>query len=63
VLFGEVTRLDGWFRPWVPAWGNLDWFSLGLSILAALVLLRFHFGIIRTLILCAVIGAVWRLAL
>jgi chromate transporter len=62
VLFGQVERMQGWFRPWIPAWGNLDWFSLALSVLAAVVLLRFHFGIIRTLMLCAVIGAVWRLA-
>jgi chromate transporter len=62
VLFGQVDRMQGWFRPWVPAWSNLDGFSLGLSVLAAVVLLRFHFGIIRTLMLCAVIGAVWRLA-
>jgi chromate transporter len=62
VLFGQVDRMQGWFRPWVPAWSNLDGFSLGLSVLAAVVLLRFHFGIIRTLALCAAIGAVWRLA-
>ncbi len=61
VLFGEVVRMEGWVRPWVPDWGNLDGFSLGLSVLAAVVLLRFHFGIIRTLALCAVIGAVWKL--
>ncbi|MFN4142683.1 chromate transporter, partial [Aestuariivirga sp.] len=62
VLFGDVTRREGWFRPWVPEWGNLDWFSLALSVLAAVVLLRFHFGIIRTLALCAALGAAWRLA-
>ena len=61
VLFGEVERLSGWFKPWVPAWGNLDWFALGLSVVAAVALLRFHLGIIRTLMLCAVIGAAWRL--
>jgi hypothetical protein len=32
-----------------------------LSVLAAVVLLRFHLGIIKTLALCAVIGAAWRL--
>jgi chromate transporter len=63
VLFGTVERLPGWFRPWVPDWGNLDWFSLGLSALAAMVLLRFHVGIIRTLALCAALGAAWRLLL
>ena len=61
VLFGQVERLEGWFRPWVPAWGNLDWFALTLSVMAAVALLRFHLGIIRTLILCAVIGAAWKL--
>jgi chromate transporter len=62
VLFGKVERYEaGWFRPWVPDWINLDWFALGLSIVAALALLRFHLGIIRTLIICAAMGAVWRL--
>jgi chromate transporter len=61
VLFGNVARIEGWFRPWVPEWGKLDWFSLALSILAAVLLLRFHFGIIRTLMVCATIGAAWRL--
>ncbi len=62
VLFGDVRRLDtAWFQPWVPDWINLDVFALALSVLAAVVLLRFHFGIIRTLILCAVLGAAWRL--
>lgn len=62
VLFGTVERLPGWFRPWVPDWAQLDWFSLALSILAAVALLRFHLGIIGTLALCGVAGAVWRLA-
>ena len=61
VLFGQVERMQGWFRPWVPDWAELDWFSLGLSLVAAVALLRFHFGIIRTLVLCAVLGAGWRL--
>jgi chromate transporter len=61
VLFGHVDRMDGWFRPWLPAWSNLDWFALGLSVVAAVALLRFHFGIIPTLVLCAAIGAAWRL--
>ena len=63
VLFGRVERLAGWFRPWVPDWGMLDWFSLGLSILAAVALLRLHFGVIGTLALCGALGAAWRLAL
>ncbi len=62
VLFGKVERLDaGWFRPWIPDWTGLDWFALGLSLVAAALLLRFHLGIIRTLIICAMLGAAWRL--
>ena len=61
VLFGHVERRPGWFGPWVPDWAHLDWFSLGLSLLAALALLRFHFGIVWTLALCAALGAAWEL--
>lgn len=62
VLFGHVERMSGWFRPWVPDWAALDWFSLGLSVVAAVALLRFHLGILGTLALCGVVGAVWKLA-
>ena len=61
VIFGKVERLPGWFKPWWPDWAHLDWFALGLSLVAALALLRFHLGIIKTLILCAALGAAWRL--
>lgn len=59
VLFGDVTRMDGWFKPWLPDWAGLDWFALALSLLAALALLRFHLGMVKTLALCAVLGMVW----
>ncbi len=63
VLFGHVERMPGWFRPWLPAWAQLDWFALALSILAAIALLRLKLGIPGTLALCGVIGAVWKLAI
>ena len=63
VLFGHVERLAGWFRPWVPDWAMLDWFSLSLSIFAAIALLRMKFSFLSTLALCGAIGAVWKLAL
>ena len=63
VLFGKVERLGGWFKPWIPGWAGLDWFSLGLSILAALLLLRFHLGVVKTLGLCAALGLVWKMVL
>ena len=62
VLFGKVERMDGWFRPWLPDWAGLDWAALALSILAAVALLRMHLGILRTLALCAALGAIWKLA-
>jgi chromate transporter len=62
VLFGKVVRMGGWFNAWVPDWEGLDWFSLALSLLAALMLLRFHFSIVRTLALCAVLGWILRWA-
>jgi chromate transporter len=62
VLFGEVTRMEGWFRPWAPDWAHLDWFALGLSVAAAVALLRFRLGIISTLMVCGAVGVVWKLA-
>ena len=62
VLFGKVERLQSsWFRPWIPDWVHLDWFALALSMLAALTLLGFHLGIVRTLAICGVLGAAWKL--
>jgi chromate transporter len=64
VLFGTVERLNGgWFRPWIPDWANLDWRALGLSALAAAMLLRFHIGMVKVLGVCAALGLVlWALA-
>ena len=62
VLFGHVERWPGWFRPWLPDWTALDGFSLALSVVAAVALLRLHLGIPGTLVLCGVLGAAWKLA-
>jgi chromate transporter len=62
VLFAKVTRPDwGWAKPWLPDPSTLDVAALALSVIAALALLRFHFGIFSTLALCAVLGVVWKL--
>ena len=63
VLFGKVERINGWFRPWLPEWSGLDWTALALSVLAAAALLRLHLGVLKTLALCAILGAIWKLAL
>jgi chromate transporter len=62
VLFGSVARATGVFKPWLPDWPTISWPSLALSLLAAALLLRFHQSVIRTLIICAILGAVWKLA-
>jgi chromate transporter len=63
VLFGKVTRLDGWFKPWWPDLATVDVTAFALSIVAALALLRFHVGVVKTLALCAVLGLAARFAL
>jgi len=62
VLFGSVMRPPGWFRPWLPDPATLDLPALVLSAVAAILMLRFHVGMVRTLGLCAALGLVWRLA-
>ncbi len=62
VIFGKVERITGVFKPWWPDWATLDWGAAGLTLIAAFVLLRLHFGIVKTLALCAGLGLVWRLA-
>ena len=77
-VFSQVSdRLNGWNDPAALSfavstraelkfgadWAQLDWFSLGLCLLAAVALLRIHLGILATLALCGAIGALWRLAL
>lgn len=62
VLFGSVTRPPGWFKPWLPDPATLDLPALVLSAVAAVLLLRFHVGMVRTLGLCAALGLAWKLA-
>lgn len=61
VLFAKVARLPGMFKPWMPDWSTLDAAALALSLIAALALLRFHLGLVKTLALCAALGAAWKL--
>lgn len=60
VLFVQVNRMSGLFRPWLPDWSTLNFPSLVISVIAALALLRLHLGIPKTLALCAVLGVAWR---
>jgi chromate transporter len=63
VLFAEVSRLGGVFKPWWPDFASVDVLAVVLSCVAALALLRFHFGVVKTLALCAALGLLARFAL
>jgi chromate transporter len=63
VLFGKVDRLDGTFKPWWPDVTTLDVTALALSVVAAVALLQLHFGVVKTLALCAALGFGVRFAL
>jgi chromate transporter len=60
VLFGKVERREGYFQPWLPEWSQLDVMSLGLSAVAAVLLLRLHFGVFKTLGVAALLGLLQR---
>ena len=59
-LFGRVERLQSQFPIWWPDWFSFDVAAAALSAAAALALLRFHFGMAKTLALSAALGIVWR---
>jgi chromate transporter len=63
VIFGEVNRLSGPLPVWRPEWGNIDGAALILALTMAPVLLRWHWGIPKTLGLAAAAGLVWKLFL
>jgi chromate transporter len=60
VLFGTVKRREGFFQPWTPEWAQLDVMSLALSAVAAVLLLRLHFGVFKTLGVAALLGLLFR---
>ncbi len=62
ILFGSVARSEGWFRPWIPDWSQLDLAALTLCALAGGMLLRLHFSLPKVLAICAVLGLVYKLA-
>ncbi|MGE0004715.1 MAG: chromate transporter [Parvibaculaceae bacterium] len=57
VLFGALERTSFGL---VPRWASLDVPSLVLSAIAATALFVFRQGLLRTLLLCAVLGALWK---
>jgi chromate transporter len=57
VLFGTLNRTAFGL---VPDFASLDTPALILSLIAAAALFVFHQGILRTLLLCAVLGVIWK---
>ncbi|NKN38572.1 chromate efflux transporter [Agrobacterium sp. a22-2] len=76
VLFARVDRLALWPRTdtgsgapalfslsiSVPDWATLDPAALAISLLAAVMIFRFHQGVGRTLVTCAIVGLALRAA-
>jgi len=58
VLFGEVVAVTVWgIGPDLPVPATLDWRAAVLAGAAMLAMLRFRFGMIPTLVACALAGA------
>jgi chromate transporter len=58
VLFGALQRTSFGLVPYIR---SLDAPALVLSLVAAAALFVFHQGIVRTLILCAALGMIWKM--
>ena len=57
VLFSRFSPFAaGPLRLEVPQLASIDWAAAGLTAVAAVLLFRFHFGVIRTLGVCVVLG-------
>jgi chromate transporter len=57
VLFRQFTQLHaGGLHLALPIPASIDWTALGLSAVAALLLFRFHLGVIRTLGACILLA-------
>jgi chromate transporter len=61
VLFTGVNRLSGPVPIWKPDWVTLDIAALVLSLACGLALLRWHWGIPKTLGAAAAAGVIWKL--
>jgi chromate transporter len=64
VLFAKVTPVShGLLRLWTPDLATFDWLAGALSLLAAILLLWRHMGVITVLAICAGLGLVVKLAM
>ncbi|MEE9375833.1 MAG: chromate efflux transporter [Rhizobiaceae bacterium] len=57
VLFKTVTlEKTGWLTLWKPELASIDWRVAVLSVLCGVLLLKFHWGIVKVLALSAALG-------
>ena len=57
VLFGEVGQFTlGPINLPMPVWASLDWLAVALTGLATISLFVLHWGVLRTLAICAIAG-------
>jgi chromate transporter len=58
-LFLTVERTDGPVPVWWPQWGSVNLPLLALTIVLGFGLLKWHWGVLKTLGIAAVVGVVW----
>ncbi len=64
VLFGQVQKVEwGVLTLWQPRFASIEWLALGLFGLSSVLALRYHWGILQILALCAVLGGALHLLL
>jgi chromate transporter len=64
VLFAKVTPVNhGPLRLWTPDFTTFDWLSGALAVLAVILLLWRHWGVIAVLAICAGLGLALKMAL
>ena len=61
-LFGQIdeSRWYG-FRLIVPVWATLDWPALTIAAVSAVLVFRFHWGVLRTLGIAVALSVLWHL--
>ncbi len=59
VLFGDLTKIEaGPVTMTWPVWSSISFAAVALFVVSAVMLLKLHAGLARTLFVCAVLGAI-----
>ena len=61
VLFAQVSRETfGPLTLWRPEPGTIEWLAVGLFLISSVLAFRFHWGILKILLIAALLGAIGR---